>query len=103
MASHAALILAVPIILGVLLLPHFPVIKALLVSILTYWFTLGSSVGLYRVSPWHPLARFPGPIALRLTKLSLASISRGGRRNVYTQQLHQRYGDIVRIGELYHR
>ncbi|KAH9849213.1 high nitrogen upregulated cytochrome P450 monooxygenase 2 [Lenzites betulinus] len=97
-ASHAALILAVPIILGVLLLPHFPVIKALLVSILTYWFTLGSSVGLYRVSPWHPLARFPGPLALRLTKLSLASISRGGRRNVYTQQLHQRYGDIVRIG-----
>ncbi|KAI0828849.1 high nitrogen upregulated cytochrome P450 monooxygenase 2 [Trametes gibbosa] len=95
--SHAAMILGVPVILSVLLLPHFPVIKALSVSCLTYWSTLACSVGLYRLSPWHPLSRFPGPVALRMTKLSLTLISRGGRRNVYTHDLHQRYGDIVRI------
>ncbi|KAI0640071.1 high nitrogen upregulated cytochrome P450 monooxygenase 2 [Trametes polyzona] len=97
-AAHAALILGVPTLLGILLLPHLPVPGAFLVSSATYWSTLACSVGVYRLSPWHPLARYPGPVALRLSKLSLAWISRGGRRHIYTQQLHRRYGDIVRVG-----
>ncbi|KAL1951367.1 hypothetical protein VTO73DRAFT_516 [Trametes versicolor] len=97
-AAHAVLILGVPALLSVLLLLHLSGIKALLVAFSTYWCTLAGSVALYRLSPWHPLARYPGPVALKLTKLSLAWISRGGKRHIYTQQLHRRYGDVVRVG-----
>ncbi|KAI0354613.1 high nitrogen upregulated cytochrome P450 monooxygenase 2 [Trametes cingulata] len=97
-AAHAFLILGVPALLSLLLLSHFPVATALLVSFTTYWSTLACSISTYRLSPWHPLARYPGPIMLRLTKAYLAWISRGGKRHIYTQELHRRYGDIVRVG-----
>ncbi len=98
-AVHALLLLAVPSFLSVLLLDRMPAIKALSASFLMFWTALVSSVALYRLSPWHPLARYPGPVFLRLSKLSMAWISRGGRRHLYTQELHRRYGDIVRVGE----
>ncbi|CDO73447.1 hypothetical protein BN946_scf185013.g82 [Trametes cinnabarina] len=34
----------------------------------------------------------------RLSKAYLAWISRGGRRHIYTQELHRQFGDIVRVG-----
>ncbi|RPD82303.1 high nitrogen upregulated cytochrome P450 monooxygenase 2 [Lentinus tigrinus ALCF2SS1-7] len=97
-AVHALLLLAIPAFLSVLLLDRMPVTKALSVSFLTFWTALISSVTLYRLSPWHPLARYPGPVFLRLSKVFMAWISRGGKRHLYTQELHRRYGDIVRVG-----
>ncbi|KAI8990697.1 high nitrogen upregulated cytochrome P450 monooxygenase 2 [Trametes punicea] len=96
--AHAFLILGVPAVLSALLLAHLPAIKAFLVSFLTYWLTLGCSITAYRLSPWHPLARYPGPVLHRLSKVYLAWISRSGRRHIYTHSLHRQYGDIVRVG-----
>ena len=53
---------------------------------------------LYRLSPFHPLARYPGPIAYRLSMLVPAFSSMTGKRAKYYRALHKRYGDIVRIG-----
>ncbi|KAM5535858.1 hypothetical protein V8D89_010476 [Ganoderma adspersum] len=97
-AMHTLLLVAVPSFLSLLLLDHLPAIKALPVSFLTFSLTLLCSIGFYRLSPWHPLARYPGPLPLKLSKLPMAWISRGGRRHIYTQELHRRYGDIVRVG-----
>ncbi|KAI0298930.1 high nitrogen upregulated cytochrome P450 monooxygenase 2 [Russula brevipes] len=44
----------------------------------------------YRLSPFHPLAKFPGPV--------IAKLSKGGDPHRYYKQLHDRYGDVVRIG-----
>ncbi|KAI0652507.1 high nitrogen upregulated cytochrome P450 monooxygenase 2 [Trametes meyenii] len=98
LAVHALLLLAVPGIMSACFLPHFPVIKTLLVTFSTYWAVLACSVSFYRLSPWHPLAQYPGPLPLKLSKVYMAWISRSGRRHIYTQELHRRYGDIVRVG-----
>ncbi|EJF67274.1 high nitrogen upregulated cytochrome P450 monooxygenase 2 [Dichomitus squalens] len=95
---HALLLLATPSLLVLPLLDHLPATKAVPVALVTFWITLICSVALYRLSPWHPLARYPGPLLLRLSKLRMAWISRAGRRHIYTQGLHRRYGDIVRVG-----
>ncbi|KAI0756346.1 high nitrogen upregulated cytochrome P450 monooxygenase 2 [Daedaleopsis nitida] len=95
---HVVLLLAVPSFLSVLLVDRWPAIKALSVTFSVFWTALVSSVALYRLAPWHPLARYPGPLFLPLSKWAMAWISRGGRRHLYTQELHRRYGDIVRVG-----
>ena len=95
---HALLLVGVPAALSLLSLGHSSVTRAFTLTFFEYWSTLLFSVAVYRLSPWHPLSRYPGPIMLRLSKLSMAWISRGGKRHVYTQDLHRRYGDIVRVG-----
>lgn len=64
----------------------------------TFWSTLISSILVYRVSPWHPLAQYPGPLICKLTKFYLAFLSLRGKQHLYYSQLHKKYGDIVRIG-----
>lgn len=60
---------------------------------------LATSLLAYRASPWHRLARFPGPFAARLSTgcLTWRSARRG---QVYedVRALHARYGDYVRVG-----
>lgn len=53
---------------------------------------------LYRLSPWHPLASYPGPLPCKLSKLYMAYISQGEKQHLYLYNLHKRYGDIIRIG-----
>jgi hypothetical protein len=53
---------------------------------------------LYRLSPFHPLASFPGPIINKLTSLRLATAAASGKRHVYVAELHKQYGVIVRVG-----
>ncbi|KAJ8462070.1 hypothetical protein ONZ51_g11136 [Trametes cubensis] len=64
----------------------------------TYWGVFLLSLVAYRVSPFHPLACYPGPFLCRSTGFWMALAGRGGRRYLYVQTLHERYGDIVRIG-----
>ncbi|KAJ7625445.1 cytochrome P450 [Mycena rosella] len=68
------------------------------ISFLTYLTTILASVVLYRVSPFHPLASYPGPLAYKITKLWLAGNALGGKQHLIIQDLHQRYGDVVRVG-----
>jgi hypothetical protein len=93
------LLLAIPAFLTVFYLPHVhsPIVAVLHVFGL-YWSTLAISILVHRVSPWHPLAKYPGPLVCKLTKFNLAFISFGGRQHVYYYQLHKKYGDVVRIG-----
>ncbi|ESK87701.1 cytochrome p450 [Moniliophthora roreri MCA 2997] len=75
------LLVAIPSLLSTYLsISTVPIWNVLLVFI-GYLFTILSCIVVYRVSPWHPLAAYPGPLLL--------SGTRG---------LHEQYGDVVRIG-----
>lgn len=70
--------------------------------IILYWsiYTTSalSTTLLYRVSPFHPLANFPGPFWWRISSLKLAYISSKGKRHIVLHELHNKYGQYVRIG-----
>ena len=53
----------------------------------------------YRLSPWHPLAKFPGPRLWHVSSLWLSWISSKGRRHHMLDHLHKQYGVFVRIGK----
>lgn len=56
-------------------------------------------VRLHRSLPlFHPLARYPGPILCKISMFWLAKVAWGGKEHIYHQELHERYGDIIRIG-----
>ena len=83
-----------------LLIPHvksFSVAFAL--AFVTFLTAFLGSISLYRLSPLHPLAEYPGPTRCKLTKFWTAWISFGGRAHIYYKELHDKYGPIVRIGE----
>ncbi|KAF7305557.1 Cytochrome P450 [Mycena chlorophos] len=52
---------------------------------------------LYRLSPWHKLASYPGPLLWRISALPLVYASFRGKRYLVIDELHKRYGDFVRI------
>ncbi|KAF8899781.1 cytochrome P450 [Gymnopilus junonius] len=64
----------------------------------SFYFALTASICAYRLSPFHPLAKFPGPIMLKLTKLPSTWIAFKGKNHVYVKDLHDRYGPIIRTG-----
>lgn len=57
------------------------------------------SVSLYRLSPFHPLARYPGPVLFKLTRLAALWVCVGGKQHLYYHELHKKYGPYVRTGE----
>ncbi|KAF7327427.1 hypothetical protein MKEN_00320500 [Mycena kentingensis (nom. inval.)] len=69
-----------------------------ILTFVVYYASLATSVVVYRLSPWHPLAQYPGPILCKVSKLWFASIAMRGKQHLYYYELHQRYGDVVRIG-----
>ena len=46
----------------------------------------------------HPLRNFPGPYLHRASKLPWAILHARGEQAFHTQQLHDQYGPVVRIG-----
>ncbi|KAM5544703.1 hypothetical protein V8D89_001601 [Ganoderma adspersum] len=63
-----------------------------------YVLTLILTTLAYRLSPWHPLASYPGPFLARTTSLWLTYISSTGKRYLILDALHARYGPFLRIG-----
>ena len=53
----------------------------------------------YRLSPFHPLAKYPGPVIAKTSKWWAAYISARGDPQRYIKHLHDRYGDVVRTGK----
>ncbi|KAI0372489.1 cytochrome P450 [Pilatotrama ljubarskyi] len=51
----------------------------------------------YRISPLHPLHKFPGPVLNRITELPLAYTAARLYRHRYLCELHDKYGPVVRI------
>ena len=57
-----------------------------------------ASAVLYRLSPLHPLAKVPGPLINRITSLRLVQIVASGKRYDIINNLHKRFGVVVRTG-----
>lgn len=54
---------------------------------------------MYRLSPWHPLAKYPGPRLAKLTKFWAVVVVLRKRQLQTVKELHAKYGQIVRVGE----
>ncbi|KAI0809176.1 cytochrome P450 [Irpex lacteus] len=67
-------------------------------AVLTYFLSLSATTIAYRLSPWHPLASYPGPLLWRCSSTVLAAVSYTGRRHIVIDELHRKYGKFVRIG-----
>ncbi|KAF5315461.1 hypothetical protein D9619_007593 [Psilocybe cf. subviscida] len=63
-----------------------------------FYLTLALSITAYRVSPYHPLAKYPGPRIMKITKLWGAYIAYKGQSHVYLKAMHDKYGPTIRIG-----
>ena len=75
---YAFLLLVVPAVgSGVLAAGASSVLGPLFRTYAIFYTTLISSVVFYRLSPFHPLARYPGPVLAKVSKLWFVSI-RGG-------------------------
>lgn len=100
MLTHIILLLVTPAALSVLLVDRVhPIALAVAGTFATFYSTILTLIVAYRISPVHPLAAYPGPIMCKLSKFWMAYIARKGKQHLYIQGLHERYGDIVRIGE----
>ncbi|KAI0065823.1 high nitrogen upregulated cytochrome P450 monooxygenase 2 [Artomyces pyxidatus] len=73
-------------------------ILGLLVAFTAYGTAILSFTLIYRLSPFHPLAQYPGPIPARISKWWSAYICAQGQQHLYYKALHERYGDVVRVG-----
>ncbi|KAH9937927.1 high nitrogen upregulated cytochrome P450 monooxygenase 2 [Epithele typhae] len=98
-STHAALLTLPPLVTAIFSAPPGPPFEhALKVSFVVYLATLVLAILVYRVSPLHPLARYPGPLGCKLTKFWMGVISTRGYQHMYIKSLHDQYGSVVRIG-----
>jgi hypothetical protein len=63
-----------------------------------YWAALAASVVAYRLSPFHPLARYPGPLLARVSRFWATRAVLSGVQHKVSHTLFERYGDVVRTG-----
>ncbi|KAF4547171.1 Cytochrome P450 monooxygenase [Elsinoe fawcettii] len=64
---------------------------------LVFLATLSVSIAIYRVF-FHPLRHIPGPLSCKLTMWSWVVADWYGTRAQQVRAMHQKYGDVVRIG-----
>lgn len=62
-----------------------------------YLAALFTSMAVYRVF-FHPLRRFPGPLAAKVSKFYALYNARNGQMHLEQNKLFNKYGSIVRIG-----
>ncbi|KAF9465832.1 cytochrome P450 [Collybia nuda] len=60
--------------------------------------SVGLSIVLYRLSPFHPLAGFPGPVMNKITQFRSIWIQWEGHQYLINKRLHEKYGAFVRVG-----
>lgn len=93
------LLVLVPSLLVSFVYLHAPtLILAIAFTFSSYYTVLLAYVAVYRLSPYHPLARYPGPIENKLSKMTIAWETYRGKQYLYIKELHDRYRDIVRVG-----
>jgi hypothetical protein len=97
--SHAALLIAIPALLSS---PISSTVRspytAVLLTFAAYWSGLVYFTLVYRLSSFHLLAKYPGPLLAKTSKWWAAYLSGTGDQHRYLKRLHDRYGDVVRIG-----
>ena len=67
-------------------------------SFAAYWSGLVFFTLAYRLSSFHPLAKYSGPLLAKTSKWWAAYLSGTGNQHRFLKRLHDRYGDVVRIG-----
>ncbi|EJD00159.1 high nitrogen upregulated cytochrome P450 monooxygenase 2 [Fomitiporia mediterranea MF3/22] len=95
------LLVVIPSLPAACFLPHFQqdsAILAVLSAFALFYFSLVTSIVIYRLSPWHPLAKYPGPFLAKITKLWGLSKMAKGKNHLMHKELHEKYGPYVRIG-----
>lgn len=96
------LLLLVPSLLVPFVHLHIPsLVLAAPLTFAAYYGLVLAYVAAYRLSPFHPLARYPGPAINKLSKLTMAWKLYRGKQHLYYKEMHDRYGDIVRVGEFF--
>jgi hypothetical protein len=94
-----ALLFFVPALLSVPISYHVPwPSAAVLLAFVAYGSAVTSFALIYRLSPFHPLAKYPGPAIAKTSKLWAAYLSAKGDLHRCYKSLHDRYGDVVRVG-----
>jgi hypothetical protein len=63
-----------------------------------YILSLGISIGAYRLSPFHPLAKYPGPTLAKVSRFWAARQFLKGQQHRLSHELFLKYGDVVRTG-----
>jgi hypothetical protein len=99
-SSRVTLLVVIPALLS-LPVSHsapWPYYTALPLTLIAHGGGLVFFTVAHRLSPFHPLAKYPGPIIAKSSKWWVAYISFRGDLHRYYKCLHDRYGDIVRIG-----
>ena len=94
------LLVATPFLCSSFLPAHFASpATAYLAGFASFYVSLLTSIACYRLSPWHPLAKYPGPTLAKLSKFWIMyKIWKGQQLDVVTG-LHEKYGTHVRLGE----
>jgi hypothetical protein len=95
-----AMLLLPPAVLSLSSYPSGPlgVLASFGGSLAIYLTTLALSVLVYRLSPFHPLAQYPGPLVARTTRWWGFLKSKQGVQHWYSHELFQQYGNVVRTG-----
>lgn len=93
------LLFFIPLGLSALLVGQLGYFKAIALTFVSYFTTLNASIIAYRLSPFHSFARYPGPILAKMSKLWYTWQISGGKQYLYQEYLHDKYGDVVRIGK----
>ncbi|TFK56914.1 cytochrome P450 [Heliocybe sulcata] len=73
-------------------------LQYVVVFMTTQVFALCFTAVVYRASPFHPLAKFPGPFLNKITSLKIALTVASGRRYSIIEKLHKKYGPFLRTG-----
>jgi len=97
--SRLALLLVIPVLLSIpIAYTGRSLYSAVPLAFATYTGALILFTLAYRLSPSHPLAKYPGPVIAKTSKWWAAYISARGDSHRYYKYLHDIYGDVVRIG-----
>ncbi|KAI0690887.1 high nitrogen upregulated cytochrome P450 monooxygenase 2, partial [Cerioporus squamosus] len=78
--------------------PHNALLTTFVNALLSYLAALATCVVVYRLSPLHPLARYPGPLWRRVSMIGPAAVATKGNRHRMFADMHRKYGDVVRTG-----
>ncbi|KAI3597833.1 cytochrome p450, partial [Moniliophthora roreri] len=97
-----------PVLIAVFLVPaplcfslmrnSYSIFSAILLGYSSFYVSLCTSIVAYRLSPLHPLAKYPGPFLARTTKIWTVWKAFDGKLPQYYERLHAQYGSIVRTG-----
>lgn len=96
--AHVSLLCGPLALLSPLLWSQYGAALSTCIAFAFFLAVLTTSVVLYRLSPIHPLARYPGPLPHKISKWYFSWIVMQGQSHIHVQRLHERYGDVVRIG-----